>query len=522
MTLAIHKLLTRCRVPKGSEATARLLDDAAHSALLDELGAQLGPSLDRLPAVVRVRGLRVKLRISGRQVSTKSIASGWARALTLALHRALAHPDGDGSVGIVRFVSRATYQAAMLRHVLGGGPRKTWRFPELALCRSSSVFQSCLELLLAEPPLIGDTLFELQAGDWLDPLLLTWDELSLEHLMNALATSAPVSDSLSFDDFLKIALVAAAPGGLQGCWRFDSRRQAIRLWMRLSRRYPVRQVWHSLRLLKIMLETPVLFSKSASELLAGPIPFPQWCAAALEHVQAQASSHRMFPSSTATEELLLAFSASRHRDIAGILDLLRPSLPTSVRLQQCSEWVVSNCAGMLLLTASLRRLNFWALSHNPRFGVPRSLSFVLMGIGMNLLGPWQPGDHLDSAVTIFSGCFGTPDRSALQEFFKYTDVSEASEFANGSDWQHWFAAAGEKVVRDFARRIRGFRESSLPAVVKQFLRVPGRLLVEDKRLLVELASSPWSVALHISSAYDRVEGVEWLSHKDVEFIQEGL
>ena len=52
MSLTIRKLNTRCRAPRGSDRPGALVEDVTRGLLATELGAQLGPSLERLPAVL--------------------------------------------------------------------------------------------------------------------------------------------------------------------------------------------------------------------------------------------------------------------------------------------------------------------------------------------------------------------------------------------------------------------------------------------------------------------------------------
>ena len=84
MTLTIHKLSTRCRSPRGFERPGALVDDVARGSLASELAAHLGPSLDRLPAVARLKQLRVRLKIPSRNLNAMNLADAWARAFTLA------------------------------------------------------------------------------------------------------------------------------------------------------------------------------------------------------------------------------------------------------------------------------------------------------------------------------------------------------------------------------------------------------------------------------------------------------
>ena len=90
------------------------------------------------------------------------------------------------------------------------------------------------------------------------------------------------------------------------------------------------------------------------------------------------------------------------------------------------------------------------------------------------------------------------------------------------NWPEALDRAATELSRMFADRVRGFRQASRDAVVKQFLRVRGRVLLEETRVLVVLESTPWAVALHLSGMDEPLERVEWLGQRRVEFVLEGL
>ena len=142
MPLTIHKLSTHCRAPRSAERHGALVDEIARGSLASELNGQLGPSLDRLSAVMRLKELRVRVRIPARNLTASALASAWAREFTLALHRALAYPAGDGVISSRRHESAAAYEAAMLHHIATKGTAPCWEFPELEEWRGSSLRRS--------------------------------------------------------------------------------------------------------------------------------------------------------------------------------------------------------------------------------------------------------------------------------------------------------------------------------------------------------------------------------------------
>lgn len=524
MTLTIHKLSTLCRSPKGFERAGAFVDDVAHGPLTSELSAHLGPSLDRLPAVVRLRNLRVLLSIPSRRLGPNLLAEAWARAFVIALHRALAYPESDGTYALRRYESQAAYQAAMLHHIVTQGLTPSWQFPELDEWRNSSAAQAALGLLLSPPELAVETLTLMSGHGWLEPLLAWWDEYSLEQVVQAIAKADTKSDGLSLADLIELGRAAAASGGLQSQWSVSSRRQAVRLWLRLSRRLPLRGVWDGLRLLRRLLETPVVFHRSIGALLASPIPFPDWCEAILK--EAMGADNAASPAGKRLGDMVAQINGRfASSALSTVLETLRPLVPSAADPVEPGKWFSSDCAGILLLLSIARRLGFWPLSREAefvRFGGPRALSFLMTGVGMTLLGEWSPESPIEPAVALFAGIFAEPDRAGMRQFFAGSDVHAIGEVVKAETWPDALEAAATELARAFAQRIRGFRQTSRAAVVKQFVRIPGRVLVEDRRLLVVLGPSPWAVALHISGADDALEPVEWLGNRRVEFVLEGL
>ena len=518
MTVTIHKLTTRCRSPRGVERSGALVERVARGLLASELGAHLGPSLDRLPAVTRLKQLRVRLQIPSRKLDAMNLASAWARAFTVALHKALAYPPGDGVISSRRYESAAAYKAAMLHHIATKGLAACWEFPELEAWRGSSPAQAALGELLKDPRLIADIAAQLDRQGWLEPLLAWWDELSLERVMRAVAGDDRPA-GLSLEDLVELGLAAGAAGGLRLEWAFAGRRQAIRFWVRLYPRFPLRGVWHGLRLLQRFLEVPALLMLRDPALLTDAIPFPPWCEAIVSTGAITNPAGR--PSG----------AGSTPAGLLGALESLRSLVPSAAsslsagRSGAALKWIVCDGAGVMLMLSVVQRLDLWRFARKPAFagfGGPRALSFLLAGIGMTLLKRWNLTDPVDPAVALFAGIFSEPDVAGMRHFFSETNPSAVAEFVQAETWTEALDRAATELARCFASRVRGFRQASREAVVKQFLRVRGRVLVEDTRVLVVLEPTPWAVALQLSGMDDPLEGVEWLEPRRVEFVLEGL
>jgi len=522
MTLTIRKLNARCRSPRGVKHPGEMVDEVARGPFASELSGHLGPSLDRLPAVIRIKDLRLRVKIPSRNLNTMTLARAWARAFTIAIHRALAYPAGDGVISSRLYQTEAAYLGAMIRDIATRGLAPSWEFPEIHHMPGVSPQQAVLELLVGDLGRTRDIFVELERQGWLESILAFCDELSLERIMQAIAADC-IAPALSLDDLIELGYTAAAPAGLHPQWPVTARRQAVRLWVRTDFRIPLRGVWHGLRLLVKFLEIPALLILGDPGLLADSIPFPPWC----EHVvtQSATSGHLRRNQSVATGSEPIGPSLSR------VLEALRPFVPSAAApipapgTAATINWIVSDCAGILLMLPIIKRLDLLRLARKPeliRFGGLRGFCYLLAGIGMSLLKKWSPSDPVEPAVAIFAGMLRDPDLAGLRQFFSLTDAAVAAEIVPVQTWAEALDGLAAEVSRGFASLVRGFRKASREAVLKQFIRIRGRILVEDARVLVVLEPTPFGAALHLSGMDDPIENLEWLGPRRVEFVLEGL
>ncbi len=518
MSLTIQKLSTHCQSPRGLERLSALAEDAARGTLARELGTHLGPSLDRLPPIVRLRELRVRLKIPARNLNAFALTSAWAKAFTQALHQALAHPPGDTAISSRRYESVVAYRVAMLDQIVSQGVTPTWEFPELSLWKGRKPWEAALEVLFREPHLTVEVLQQLEREGSLESVLNVLDDPALERLMQVIAGGEEQLPVLTLGGLIELGKTAT--NGTIRKWPFGSQRQAVRLWARLQCRMPLLSVWHGLRLLVKFLEMPSLLTVHDPTLLAGPVPFPPWCLI----VASQAAGTIRNAAKRLKDE------ACASADLISVLEMLRPLVPsaaTSFASGQgtAASWITSDCAGIFRMLAVAHELDLWRFSRAPafaRFGGPRAVSFLLAGIGMSLVKKFDLDGPVEPAVAAFAGMFEQPDLAGMRHFFSNVDAHAISDFVKAESWRDALDAAAGEMARCFASLVRGFRHASRDAVVRQFLRISGRILIEPGRVLVALGPSPWAVALRISGMDDRLRRVEWMDGRSVEFVLEGL
>jgi hypothetical protein len=526
MSLTVRNLRTVCRVRLGREGGAALVDNAARALFARELSERLGPSLDRQAAVVRIRRVRVKLHVSSRGLTPQALAAAWARAFARALFAALAYPDGDGAVSLRRHNSYAAYAAAMLEHLAANGAAPTWQFPEIARWAGAPTGAAIAGALLdGGEPAPAEILVELARRGSLAAVLAHLDDLALEQIVRQISeawvSGAALGGAFGLNDLVLIGNAAAAADAVRPnrALPFGGRRHALLLWAQSpASRYAPRVVLQALQLLRLLLEQPalmaLLFSRHAAS--NAPALSPHSAAVLTPLFDRLCSAAASGPSQQAQAAL------------DAVLEILRPALPSAASPAAAPmpavPWLDLDNAGMLLMLRIADRLDWWRLTHTPeflRFGGPRALQFFLAGVGMRLLGRWTPDARLDPAAALFAGMPGDPDYAGLKSFFAHADVRSVSSIATGGDWDQALDRAAEVLAHQFACLVRGFRQASRQAIVKQFVRMPGRVLLEDRRLLAVLGPSPLVVALRIAGMDAALE-VPWLFGKRVEFVLEGL
>ena len=526
MTLRIGKLATRCLASRGQGGVGELVDAVARETLPRELSERLGPSLDRQPAVVRLRRLDVKLHMSVAELKRGNFAGAWANAVARALHEALARPDGEGEK-VRRFESRASYVAAMIVHASRGPPEgRSWQFPELDAKAGRHPAIVVLDLLLESGSALGDVLEELRREGKLMAVLALLDEVGMERLVRAVAEVEDGYGALASAQLVAVASALAAMRTPPSIGEAASRRQAIELWLRLGREMPLRGIWYGTRLLLRFLEEPALLAWRFAHQPSGDAPttlpprgaaalppaladimsrFPDWC----EQIRRQLQrGHPMNPG--------LGSAASA-------LEALREMTPSAAPSSRGTGalWLRIDCAGLLLLYPIIRRLGWARLHKDPAVGA-RVFQALLAGAGMRLLRPWQPGEEVGPAAGLLAGLLEEPARLGIAQVLDATPVNALNLFPQAADWPAALDTAADALALGLAARIRGFRTAGRELIVRHFLRVPGRVLIEENELRVVLEPSPWSVALHISGADDSLDGVEWLRRRRVVYVLEGL
>lgn len=202
-----------------------------------------------------------------------------------------------------------------------------------------------------------------------------------------------------------------------------------------------------------------------------------------------------------------------------------------------SKWVSTDCAGLFLLVRVLDKLGWKDRVAQSSLGAtygPRLLTYTLAGVALAILGRFsEEPTHLDSGVALFSGWIEAPDLLGLRAFLAAGSVETRQDFLEqlltqaaaieySASWQTGFDALASYLIYEFTEEIRCFGKPSRSFVVKNFLKLPGRILIEENRLAVTFGSSPLHVVIDLSRLDDPVESVSWFSGRRIEFQAAGF
>jgi hypothetical protein len=233
-------------------------------------------------------------------------------------------------------------------------------------------------------------------------------------------------------------------------------------------------------------------------------------------------------------------NAANVRKLGQLMAELRPLVVSTVGQEKNKgvRLVSSDYASLLLLVGLLQRLEWPQSILHLTFGAThglRAITYIFAGLGLAMLNRFgEKPLQLDPGLALFAGWVDEPDLAGLQRFFTLgtpierqtllTEIFPKREVLE-KDAESWGATLDcmvELATREFASRVRGFRQASRSFIVKHFFALPGRIRVEDSRLVITLDPSPFHVALHLSGWDETVDDVRWLGGRRLEFQLEGL
>jgi hypothetical protein len=532
MSLTIDHFVTRCRVPRGQEGCGRLVNQVARDLFPRECSRQLASRWPRNAGVYRLRRLLVRLTVSLEDLNESRLPALWTAAFMQSLADALARPSAPGSREVVRAGSRADWLATAITGLLAGEAAGSWEFQEFHKFFDLGAAEAILGLLGAEPDQMVPVLLILQARQELDRVLAIFDEAALARLLAIFPSGAASRPSLTA--LQEIGRRLLAQGWRRGGFGLADRRLALRFFLAQAGEpgpFPAglgspQSIFYALMCLQALLDLPLPDAPGlwAPELAAASSPGRPYPPEVLDLLQEVCQHAAHLP------DALLP--------LAQVLSELKPLVAPGEGSRQAGEvrWLSSDCAGLLLLVGLLDRLG-WPEAFLRRLGAqhgPRAVTYLLAGLGLALLGKAAgTPDRLDPGLALFAGWLGEPDLRGFQSFLASTPIKErhdllldlGAEKAGAEIYAQSWATTGdglaELLVREFARRLRGFQKSSRAFLVKNFLAQPGRIRLDEASIQVFLPAHPFQVVLQLSGMDDTVAQVSWLGGRRLEFAGEG-
>jgi len=372
------------------------------------------------------------------------------------------------------------------------------------------------------------------------------DELALERIFNAISRGTVGTHVIiRVADLLAIGRFALDNASLIKGPALANRRNALRLFVSLVGQshaksgsvWSVRQILQALTTLAILVEALHTAGPSrwARELSAETLrtriggQLSPAVSELFDEIHGLADSSHVRPKNGAAV------------NIAELVDLitdLKPLVASASDMDSEGRLLSSDCAGVLLLAAIVNRLGWPERIIGSVLGSAygqRAVTYCLAGIGQAVIGRFDEEPRsIDPGLALFSGWLEEADLGALRRFFASASREDRRQLLgallpqadsldeHSSSWAATFDRLTDQLIREFASRVRGFKQSSRPFVVKNFLALSGRIRVEDTRIAVTLASTPFHTAIHISGMDEPVEYLSWLGARRLEFQLEGL
>jgi hypothetical protein len=546
MSLKICKLATECHVPQQLRKDAEIVDQLARGRFARDLGTHLGPSLARQPAIIRIRRLPVRVIIPASELNEDALSLHWRQELGKALFTALAYPAGEGPLEIFQANSVAGFVASAVLDLLDGTAPAKWQYAEFESFFRLGSTQAALALICEWPRQSLAVLIGLAEQHMLGRLLARFDDLAIERAFGILAPS-PENGTLSVTNLIAAArLVLDHPPEKASALR--SRAYALTLFVeaqRVQRPQPSpRALFHALLSLAALLNEELFWPGNPSDQTRAA-HLPSNVSAILESIGGALREHMQSTFfSNAGEPVHLPFGlktpggqqtrgeriSSQLEELSQLLHVLRvelkvlpPSISPEVR------WVSSEWCGLFFLASTLQRLGWipaWRQLADFQVG---GVACLAAGLALTIVGRFDPAvPSLDPGIVLFGGYLGDPDiahlRKVFQEFPRQVqqEVLHAAlphELANDAaeNWEGTFKLLAVTLIREFASRIRGFRQATQQGIVRSFIVRQGRIRIEPERLVVFPAPSPFNVALHISGMDEPVDSSLWLGGRRIEF-----
>ena len=540
MSINIGRFVTQCRAARQHQEVGSLADQIVRNRFGTECSRRLSLMSVSQASVVRIRKLPVKLKISAAKLDEESVTEAWVDAFLGELLIAV-KTNRISESEIVCVNSRAEWLARFIGDVLSGSANGRWEYEEFQEYLQLGTSHCVLSVLSQEPLEIVRVLRLLEERNRFEQFLLLFDDFFFEKFFSLFTPGNEAEPTV--DDLITIARLVTSQDISKGS--LATRQRSLRIFLALCRRnvgsdrvMTPRLVWYALLTLDKLVEL--------TQSLPQSLPFESWFKALSPESIAQQRDTALHPVvleviakiwSLTTSGLKAETSKLQTLSrLVADLDPVRTGENTATR----SRWVSCQFAGLLLLVGLIDRLGWVQRIRGSSLALrldTGAINFCLAALALRLLGQPPENRRPDSAIFLFAGWL-EPAAVNLNAFHNFlhslseneridllellAEVSTQQKEDARVDWTATFDALANTLIREFAGRVRGFRLATPAFVVKTFFSQPGRVFIDDQRILVVLQSNPFHVALHVSSIDEPVESVSWLGGRRLEFQLEGL
>lgn len=510
--LTIHQFQANYHLPAGTPNRAaiqnrmdRLVREHLPAAMADKL---VPPSRDE-NAVYRIRNLRVDLWVDALGMSDGEIAQRWGTALVAATARALVR---GSPTQVMRFEDYAHFVATFLGDLMTGQAWSRWVYDEFAPLRSLPVGQIAAHLLAPRQALLIKVAQRLEREGQLEALLQRLDtadvRLIWEHGLGFDALpDAPVRDPTleSVLDALKGGV--ALEHGAQALARNTLRLYLVAVIAQpsLAKNAATGAVCRHLALIHQVWAarpTPWLWEALAREEIVSPAPLTSL----LDSLPAELASAREWFTVMLAQPSGRAYLA---RLVPAVVPEAAVTPESTAPEVECARQATTNFAGLALLLPMIRDLALY--THLGREGLYQLLLAVVghdyRPLAWSDAGPaWLCGMTAREAEEAREANVTWPDGT----LWDMPDTNEA-------DAQHLGAAPCAAfallVLRQFAQGLHGFAESSPAYLAKQFINLPGRLVIDEEAISAHFSRAPLGIVLQMAGLDGDRGPVPWLGNR---------
>ena len=510
--LTIHQFQANYHLPAGTPDRAalqnrmdRLVQEHLPAAMADKL---VPPSSDE-NAVYRIRNLRVDLWVDALGMSDGEIAQQWGTALVAATARALVR---GSPTQVIRFDDHAHFVAAFLGDLITGQAWSRWVYDEFAPLRGLPVGQIAAHLLAPRPALLIEVAQRLAHEGRLEALVQRLDAADVRLIWEQGLGFGALPETPVHGPVLEQILGALAGGVALEHGTQTLARNMLRLYLHAVIAQPslaknaatgavcrhlalVHQVWAAR-------PTPWLWEALTREEIASPAPLTSL----LNSLPTELASARDWFTVMLAQPSGRAYLA---RLVPAVVSEAAVSPESAVSEAERARQAATNFAGLTLLLPVIRDLDLYA--HLGREGL---YQLLLAAVGRDI----QPLAWNDAGPAWLCGLTTREAERAREADITWPNGAQwEMPDVNEADVQHLgatpCAAFALLVLRRFAEGLHGFAESSPAYLAKQFINLPGHLVINEETVSVLFSRVPLGIVLQMSGLDGDCGPIPWLDNR---------